>query len=346
VAQLKASLDQIARLDVTTAYPLLMNLLDRYKTGSLSLEALLGCLTDLASFVIRRSICGDSTRSYGRWFVEAITVINASPRDDLQAYWFKRGWPDDKSFLAQLQAFPIYRREQKKLRLILETLEISLGHKEKVKLSDLQIEHVMPQHIGNNSDGRAWQSALGEAWREVHQSLLHTLGNLTLTGYNPKLSNRSYASKRLEFAKSHVELNRSFEKVEEWNGSAIGKRALELGKKIAKLWPRPDGPEYIRDPEFSEDQGRFREEYWTEFCHRLEDLHPEFEIRGLKMRLIFGSKDRDKPSGMYFKLSQNATTWELGSPRQVNTPSSTYRYFGLGLLGRKSKRSKRNWTQR
>ena len=67
---LRERLAEIHQLDISTAHPLLLNLLDRHDKGYVSREELDVCLRDLSSFVIRRTICGESTRAYGRWFPE------------------------------------------------------------------------------------------------------------------------------------------------------------------------------------------------------------------------------------------------------------------------------------
>lgn len=53
------------------------------------------------------------------------------------------------------------------------------------------IEHIMPQHLTP-----AWTEALGEDYAKIHATWLHRLANLTLTGYNPHLSNNSFPEKR------------------------------------------------------------------------------------------------------------------------------------------------------
>ena len=83
---LRRMLSHIAMLDISTAHPLLMNLLDRHASGSIELEALLGCFEDLCSFVMRRTVCGETTRPYGRWFTEAITGLNGDVRETLRKY--------------------------------------------------------------------------------------------------------------------------------------------------------------------------------------------------------------------------------------------------------------------
>ena len=58
-------------------------------------------------------------------------------------------------------------------------------------MASLQIEHVMPQTLTDS-----WKATLGEEWETIHDLLLHTVGNLTLTGYNAPLSNDEYSRKR------------------------------------------------------------------------------------------------------------------------------------------------------
>ncbi len=276
---IQKGLHEITRLDVTTAYPLILNLFARHAAETLQDHEFVGCLTDLASFVLRRSICGESTRAYGRWFVEAIKNIESSPRTDLQQYWFKRGWPDDAAVWKSFETFPIYRREPKKLRLILEAIEIAKGHKEKVAFDNLQIEHVMPQSISNSNDGKLWKAMLGDSWKEVHESLLHSIGNLTLTAYNPELSNRSYDWKRDELAKSHLELNKHFSKVPKWAKDAIESRTELLAKDVTTLWPRPaGGPAYVPSPEVSEDQESLINDYGLALAQVLSKEFPQGEF--------------------------------------------------------------------
>ena len=80
--ELSEALTRIGVLEITTAHPLLINLIARFQRNKLSLESLIEAIGDLESFALRRSICGESTRAYGRWFVEAIYAINDDPVDE------------------------------------------------------------------------------------------------------------------------------------------------------------------------------------------------------------------------------------------------------------------------
>ena len=67
------------------------------------------------------------------------------------------------------------------------------GRKEPVPVDEYAVENIMPH---NESLSAAWQAELGSAWKRVHDAKLHTLGNLTLTGYNSEYSDRPFQEKR------------------------------------------------------------------------------------------------------------------------------------------------------
>src|SRR6185312_592613 len=102
-------------------------------------------------------------------------------------------FPRDKLFRERFVTFRLYGSGDRlpRTKLILEKLEESFGHKEPISFDLLNVEHVMPQTLTED-----WKDALGENWEITHQTWLHTVGNLTLTGYNPELSNADYARKR------------------------------------------------------------------------------------------------------------------------------------------------------
>jgi hypothetical protein len=118
-------------------------------------------------------------------------------------------------------------------------LEESYGHKEKVDPLTLTIEHVLPQTLDDTAAGRSWKEALGDKWFEEHQQWVHVLGNLTLSGYNPEMSNNSYDVKRQALVSSNLVLNAYFKERETWNATDIQERGGALAKQVARLWPNP-----------------------------------------------------------------------------------------------------------
>ncbi len=271
------SLLAVEALDIATAHSLIMRLLAAREDGKITASELFGCLTDLQSFVLRRSICGETTRPYSRWFVAAIKELAASPRADLQKFWMSKGWPDDKTLLTQFQTFPIYRRERSKARLILEAAETAKAHKEAATLSQATIEHILPQAVSDDASGKSWKEMLGANWKDVHERLLHTLGNLTLSAYNPNLSKHSFARKKEILSDSKIGLNDYFAKQSAWNEAAILQRSNALGELAVRLWPRPSGgPTYVVPVDSSNGKSvkaqwrKLYKQYWVTASERWE----------------------------------------------------------------------------
>jgi hypothetical protein len=119
-----------------------------------------------------------------------------------------------------------------KTKFILESLENSYHHKEKIDMSNLTIEHIMPQTLSV-----WWQKSLGDDWENIHDELLDTIGNLTLTAYNSELSNDNYDTKRAIYADSHLEMNKFLSGIISWNKEQILQRSSLLTEKALEIWP-------------------------------------------------------------------------------------------------------------
>jgi Protein of unknown function (DUF1524) len=113
------------------------------------------------------------------------------------------------------------------------------ARKERVPVDEYTIEHILPQ---NENFSASWQAELGSEWQRIQQTYLHTLGNLTLTGYNSEYSDRSFAEKRDRkggFAESPLRMNQGLGKLEHWNEEAIRQRAETLAMKAVSVWTAP-----------------------------------------------------------------------------------------------------------
>lgn len=247
-AKVAFELDRLRRLSVSTSYPLVLHLLELHEQESITDDDLARCLRAIASFVIRRSIVRETTRPYSRWFPAAIKELQKEDAvGSLAAFFEKRGWPGDDIFADTLVTFHLYRREPGIARVVLMGLEQERHHKEVVDVAHLldtgklELEHVMPQTIGDEPNGDAWKEMLGEEWQQVQDTWLHTLGNLTLTGYNPPLSNRPFSEKRELFKDSNLGLTRDFEDYKVWNAETIKDRGKKLAQQVAQIWPGVQG---------------------------------------------------------------------------------------------------------
>lgn len=198
----------------------------------------------LESYVFRRSALGAETRSGGTVFANLATKIRkTNPLASLKARLAMMGrgkeFPDDDAFMAALTTNDMYHRRTCFYMLS----RLTNAGKEKVSLTGLTIEHVLPQKAELAEE---WQKVLGPDWGEVQRVWLHRLGNLTLTAFNSEFQAKPFLQKRDRepggYATSPVWLNRSLAKLSKWDASEIENRGKALAKAALKIW-RPLEPD-------------------------------------------------------------------------------------------------------
>ena len=153
-----------------------------------------------------------------------------------------RHFPDDEEFKRQLGRRDVYNfRSNKYLLRRLENHET----KEPVSVQEYMIEHILPQ---NENLSVEWRNALGPEWEKVRDKWLHTLGNLTLTGYNSEHGDRSFTQKRDMpggFRQSPLRLNSGLGELGTWNKNTIQERAERLAQKAVLIWAPPAPPDDV-----------------------------------------------------------------------------------------------------
>ena len=229
-------LRRFQRLEVSVVWPLLLNLYAEHDAGTLSIGEFTAILDTLENYFIRRFVCSVPTYGLNKILTPLYHQAKSHPSllDGVRATLAQRGYPSDAEFRNALINGRLYGGGERlpKAKLILESLERSLAGKEQVTTATLTIEHIMPQ-----TPTPWWEENLGETWRETHELKLHTLGNLTLTGYNAELSNDDFPAKRAIFLQSPVYLSRSITSFEKWDGDAMQKRGEELAELAVETWP-------------------------------------------------------------------------------------------------------------
>lgn len=242
--ELKLYWQEFKKLDSHVVYPFLLKLYDDYSRQILIKEDFKKILQVVISYLWRRAICEIPTNSLSKTFA---TLYQAVDKDDyvnsvIKAFVFKSSYkrfPSDYEVREKLQTKDIYHFRLRKY--LLEALE-NYYHKEPIDLNtaNYTIEHIMPQNIEHNL---SWQQMLGEDWQEVHSLYLHSLGNLTITGYNAEMSNKSFGEKvngESGFKHSHLKLNESIAQCDVWNKKAIQRRTNILTDIILKIWKYPE----------------------------------------------------------------------------------------------------------
>ena len=239
--ELQACFEDIQELRVEVAFPFLLGVYEDWTQGYIKKAELVEILRLVEGYVFRRAICGIPTNSLNKTFAALMKEVDRSNYLESVKVAFSRmvsyrRYPRDHEFRQEFLVKDVYNfRGRNYLLRKLENHE----RKEPVPTLDYTIEHVMPQTLSED-----WEHELGENSRDTQEKYLHTAGNLTLTGYNPELSNRSFRQKQdMEggFRDSPLRLNRSLAEAEVWNEDAIRARAEELAEKALQIWVYPEG---------------------------------------------------------------------------------------------------------
>lgn len=238
---LKLAFQDLRELKVDVAYPFLLELYYDYALDELPKADFLTAVRLVESYVFRRAICAIPTNSLNKTFA---TLTKALKKDryieSIQAYLLLlpsyRRFPNDEEFKRELQTKDLYKFRSRSYWI--RRLE-NHNRKERVSVDEYTIEHILPQ---NENLSSAWKKALGTEWQRIQQTYLHTLGNLTLTGYNSEYSDKTFAEKRDMpggFKESPLRLNQGLGNLEQWDEDAIRQRADRLSTIALDVWAAP-----------------------------------------------------------------------------------------------------------
>ena len=263
---MKAFLD-INDLKVDVSYPFILSVYADFEANVINEQDFIKILRLIESYVFRRTICGIPTNSLNKTFATLYKELdtNAFVESFMATLLLKdsyRRFPENEEFSRELLAKDVYNFRNR--NYLLRKLE-NYDRKEIVDVESYTIEHIMPQ---NENLSAEWKLELGENWKEVQKRYLHTIGNLTLTGYNSELSDRPFLEKKTRkggFKDSPIRLNRRLATLEHWNETEIVERAKEIAELAVKAWICP-----ALDPATLEKYKK-TEELETEKNYKLED---------------------------------------------------------------------------
>ena len=238
---LQEMFSNILKLKVDVAYPFILPVYNDYVHGLVSKDDFISILKLVESYVFRRAICGIPTNSLNKTFGNLYKSVNTENYlESVQASFqlldsYKR-FPDDTEFEREIISKDVYNFRSR--NYLLSKLE-NFKRKEFVNVDEYTIEHILPQ---NQNLSEEWQNMLGEEWQDIQKKYLHTLGNLTLTGYNSEMSDHPFARKKsIEggFDDSPLRLNTYLRTASQWTPFEIGERAAELSHKATLIWDSP-----------------------------------------------------------------------------------------------------------
>ena len=251
--QLNIAFKDLRELKVDVAYPLLLELYSDYSSALLSHSEFLSVVRIIESYVFRRAICEIPTNSMNKTFARVGMGLKKdryleSVKASFMLLPSYRRFPRNEEFHRKIQSKDIYNFRSKSYWL--RRME-NFGRKERILVDEYTIEHIMPQ-----ADNKAeklpqwWRLELGEDWERVWKTYLHTLGNLTLTGYNSEYNNNAFIDKcnhEYGFKFSPLKMNEGIASEPCWNEVAIQKRAKKLAEKATLVWEEVQLPGDVLD---------------------------------------------------------------------------------------------------
>ena len=229
--------------DLDVAYSFIMKALDWVESNKLAMSDLVEVMGLIESYVVRRAICGEPTNRLRRIFAGLCSKeeTGGSFVALVQEHLLANEWPRDEVFIESFVKHSLYSWSRgywrKRLMLVLESLDRSFPHKEHAVIDDsITVEHVMPQTLTEE-----WKAMLGSEFNRIHEEWRHTPGNLTLTAYNPELSNAPFTNKKEILECSKFSLSDSILACERWGEDQIRERGQMLAAQAVQVWPRPGG---------------------------------------------------------------------------------------------------------
>ena len=247
--KLDTAFQDLRELKVEVAYPFLLALYRDYSNGLLAVNNFESAVRLVEAYVFRRAVCAIPTNSLNKTFATFAQEIKTGLYlESINAHFLMlpsyRRFPGDDEFRREIKLRDLYNFRSRSYWL--RRLE-NHDRKEHVPVDEYTIEHILPQ---NENLSPQWQEALGPEWRRVQESLLHTLGNLTLTGYNSEYSDRPFSEKRDMkggFKESPLRVNEGLGELETWDENTIRQRANRLAEQATKVWRAPLLPPEVLD---------------------------------------------------------------------------------------------------
>lgn len=248
---IRIQLEYINRLEINVAFPFLMKVYEDFSNDIIDKATFISVLSTVQSFTFRRFILGLPTNALNKIFmglydkVEPNNYLFSIQKSLLQRSGVQR-FPRNTETINALKEKDVYNIKPKNRTYLLERIE-NFQNNEPVAIegnSDITIEHIFPQ----NPDPK-WKIELGaDEYNLIKENYLNSIGNLTLSGNNGKLSNKPFLDKKVMnidgkeqgYNFSRLWLNRDLKDKTKWDKVEIEERANTIAERFIKIWEIPE----------------------------------------------------------------------------------------------------------
>ena len=241
---IRKELENLKVLDQTVINTFLIGILKDYRENKIVKNEILEILKLLQSYIWRRFITEKPSNALNKIFQGMYLRISKDQKyyKSLEESLLNQDFPTDDELKEALKTKNVYK-DKEKLRYVFKELE-NYNHNE---LIDFENEKITIEHIFPQKPNKSWKEKYSDYELEEMKTFKDTISNLTLTGSNANLGNKSFLEKRNDdihgYKNSKLYLNKYLGKLNEWNLSAMEGRFEELFKNIVKIWKRPESSE-------------------------------------------------------------------------------------------------------
>ena len=242
--EIRKELENLKVLDQTVINTFLIGILRDYRENKIIKNEILEILKLLQSYIWRRFITEKPSNALNKIFQGMYLRISKDQKyyKSLEESLLNQDFPTDDELKEALKTKNVYK-DKEKLRYVFKELE-NYNHNE---LIDFENEKITIEHIFPQKPNKSWKEKYSDYELEEMKTFKDTISNLTLTGSNANLGNKSFLEKRNDdihgYKNSKLYLNKYLSKLNEWNLSAMEGRFEELFKNIVKVWKRPENSE-------------------------------------------------------------------------------------------------------
>lgn len=248
LANLRLRIKDLVKIKFGVAKPFILRCARDFEEGKLDYENFHEILQILTSYYVRRSVCGEPTSALNKVLYSLYKQLGENvSADALKRYLGKSvgqaAFPNDDRIKAAFLVRNAYSANQVCKFILLEIERLS--NAEPPREENLEVEHFYPK-----TPTQEWRDRVGDYFT-FEQDYLNNFGNLTLSGQNQKLSNKSYEAKiALMEEYSSLHLNDYFiNNTHSWGIEEVRARSEYLADQFCQVGLFKDLPKEYRTRE-------------------------------------------------------------------------------------------------
>ncbi|RKV13976.1 DUF262 domain-containing protein [Helicobacter pylori] len=247
LANLRLRIKDLMKIKFGVAKPFILRCARDFEEGKLDYENFHEILQILISYFVRRSVCGEPAPALAELLYSLYRQLENVSADALKRYLGRSvgqmAFPNDDKIKAAFLVRNAYVANQVCKFILLEIEKLS--NAEPPKEENLEVEHFYPK-----TPTQEWRDRVGDYFT-FEQEYLHNFGNLTLSGQNQKLGNKSYEAKIVLMEEySSLHLNDYFiNNTHSWGIEEVKARSEYLADQFCQVGLFKDLPKEYRTRE-------------------------------------------------------------------------------------------------